>query len=240
MLKLVPDALISLLYPQACAICKQSVENSADGVACRDCWEKTKIFLDRDTLCSKCGTFLREFDRPIETVCRRCGDHLYDSARAVGPYENALSAVVVHLKRAPSISKTTRKYLIDSFERHGFGNADLIVPVPLSKKRLFERGFNQAAVLARIVAAESCIAVDEHSLTRTIHTPMHRAAMDRKAREFTVKNAFEVIRPNLIVGRNILLIDDVLTSGSTASQCAKALKKNGAGKVNVLTLARAV
>lgn len=238
MLKLVPDALISLLYPQACAICRQSVENSADGVACHDCWKKTKIFSDRDTLCSKCGTFLREFDRLIETVCRRCNDHLYDSARAAGPYENALSAVVVHLKHAPSISKTPRKHLIEALGRHFIGNTDLIVPVPLSKKRLFDRGFNQAAVLALILAKESGIALDDHSLIRTVHTQMHRAAMDRKAREMTVKNAFSVIRPKLIAGKRVLLIDDVFTSGSTASQCAKVLKKNGAGSVNVLTLAR--
>ena len=68
---------------------------------------------------------------------------------------------------------------------------------------------------------------------------MHRAAMDKKAREATVKNAFEVVRPNMIRGRDILLVDDLMTSGSTASQCAKALKKSGACKVTVMTLARA-
>ena len=64
--------------------------------------------------------------------------------------------------------------------------------------------------------------------------------MDKKARDLTVKNAFEVGRPKLIKGANVLLIDDVFTSGATASQCARVLKKNGSAKVNVLTLARAV
>ncbi len=68
---------------------------------------------------------------------------------------------------------------------------------------------------------------------------MHRAAMDKKAREMTVRNAFQITRPKLIADQNILLVDDILTSGSTASHCAKALKKSGASKVNVLTLARA-
>ena len=68
---------------------------------------------------------------------------------------------------------------------------------------------------------------------------MHRAGMDRKARGMTVKNAFDVSRPKLIGGKNILLVDDVLTSGETVSSCAKILKKKGAARVDVITLARA-
>ncbi len=69
---------------------------------------------------------------------------------------------------------------------------------------------------------------------------MHRIGMDKKARELTVKNAFEITRPKLIEGKNVLLVDDVFTSGATASSCAKVLKKNGAVGVQVFTLARAV
>lgn len=240
MLQVIPDAIASLLYPQACNICRDSVENSADGVSCRDCWKRTKIFSERDVLCVKCGAFLRESDHQIETQCGRCVDHFYDAARAVGVYENALAAAVINLKSVPLLAKTARVYLVELIELNSLGNADLILPVPLSAKRHLERGFNQAAVIARIIAKSSGIALDEHSLIRTIHTPMHRAAMDRKAREMTVKNAFAVTRPNLIVDKDILLIDDVLTSGSTASHCAKILKKKGARSVKVLTLARAV
>jgi predicted amidophosphoribosyltransferase len=64
--------------------------------------------------------------------------------------------------------------------------------------------------------------------------------MDQRARELTVQHAFEVVRPKLIDGRNLVLVDDVLTSGATASACAKVLKKNGASRVTVFTLARAV
>jgi len=240
MLKLIPDALTSLLYPQSCSVCKQSVEASADGVACRDCWNKTRIFSLADVLCSKCGAFLKESGQPAETRCRHCDEHYYDSARAAGVYDNALAASVINLKHFPRVAKTARDCLIDAFENHSLDRADLIVPVPLSSKRLIERGFNQAAVLARIVADTSGIPLDEHSLVRTIHTPMHRTAMDKKARETTVKNAFAVIRTNLIAGKSVLLIDDVFTSGSTASHCSKVLKKSGAVRVDILTLARAV
>ena len=125
-------------------------------------------------------------------------------------------------------------------QRSEFLTADLIIPIPLSKRRKLERGFNQAEIIAAEIARTTGIPVDALSLARKLHTRIHRVGMDQKARELTVKNAFEVLRPKLIQGRNILLVDDVFTSGATSSYCAKVLKKNGAGKVNVFTLARAV
>jgi len=103
-----------------------------------------------------------------------------------------------------------------------------------------ERGFNQAAVLARVLANQTQIMLDEQTLVRKIHTPMHRATMDSKAREAIVKDAFEVKRQNFVKGENILLVDDVFTSGATVSNCAKILKDKGAEQVYVLTVARAV
>ncbi|HEY0427911.1 MAG TPA: ComF family protein [Pyrinomonadaceae bacterium] len=239
MLRKIYDSLLTVVYPQACALCENSVENSADGVACRNCWKKSRIFSGAETLCRKCGAFLQEKPSDFEAFCHACDDHAYDAASAVGIYEHALSASILHLKTESFVPKNLRQLFIDAFENSAFQDAAKIIPVPLSKKRLLERGFNQAAVPAQILARHTKIDLDEQSLARTIHTPMHRAAMDKRARELTVKNAFEVKRPKLIENENILLVDDVFTSGATASNCAKALKKNGAGKVYVLTLARA-
>jgi predicted amidophosphoribosyltransferase len=104
---------------------------------------------------------------------------------------------------------------------------------------LIRRGFNQSALLAKILSDETGIPLDEQSLKRNAHTIKYRAAMDKRARAETVENAFEVKRARLISGETILLIDDVLTSGATASACARALKETGAAKVYVLTVARA-
>ncbi len=240
MLRQISDSLISLFYPQPCDICGQVIETMADGAACHACWNQTKLFSETDILCVKCGVFLSESDQPLETLCRRCDDDHYDSARAVGPYKDALAATIISLKGSPSFGKTASGHLSEAFRRSPFQNSDLIVPVPLSRKRLHSRGFNQATILARIIRNVAGIPVDEYSFVRTIDTPMHRAAMDQKAREQTVKNAFAVTRPNLISGKRILLIDDVLTSGATSSNCALELKKAGAESVNVLTLARAL
>lgn len=234
------DSLLTLAYPQACEICQNSVENSSDGVACRLCWEKTRIFSGRETLCAKCGAFLQPKLSKFETFCHRCDEHFHDAARAVGIYEKALSASVLRLKREPVVAKRLEKLFVSRFQNSAFQDATIIAPVPLSKKRLLERGFNQAVVLAKILSKHTGIALDEQSLVRPAHTPMHRVGMDEKARATSVKNAFDVKRPKLIEGETILLIDDVFTSGATASACAKVLKERGASRIYVLTLARAV
>lgn len=234
------DPLLTIAYPQACQVCENSVENYADGVACGECWRRTNIFSNAEILCAKCGAFLRASSSEFQTFCHRCDEHFYDAARAVGIYENALAASVLHLKREPFVAKRLRELFVSRFQNSDFQTATLIVPVPLSKKRMLERGFNQAAVLSKILAKQTGIKLDEQSLVRQIHTPMHRVGMDGKARATSVKNAFEVKRSKLVKGEAILLVDDVLTSGATVSVCAEALKNAGARKVYVFTLARAL
>ncbi len=238
MFNVIFDSLLAVAYPQACQICENSVENSADGVVCQPCWLKTNVFSGAETLCAKCGAFLQSKSTIFRTFCHRCDGHFYDSAAAVGIYENALAASVIHLKREPFVAKHLRKLFVERFKNSGFRDATLIVPVPLSKKRFLERGFNQAVVLSKIIAKEFDIKFDRQSLVRRIHTPMHRAGMDGKARALSVENAFEVKRPVFIKGEKVLLIDDIYTSGATVSNCAKVLKESGADKVYVFTLAR--
>ncbi len=233
------DSLLTLAYPQVCQICQNSVENSADGVVCRNCWKTARIFSGKEVLCGKCGAYLRESEILVETFCHRCDEHFYDQAKAVGLYEKALAASILNLKREPFVAKNLQKLFLSAFETSNFQDTDLIIPVPLSKKRRMERGFNQAEILANILSKKTSILSDEKSLVREIHTPMHRAAMDKKAREATVKNAFAVRRKHFIAHKKILLIDDVFTSGATVSSCAEILKQDGAAKVVVMTIARA-
>lgn len=236
MLRPLADQLLSLAFPVKCHGCGGGVTRFADGVACENCWSKTRIIDNLGDLCGKCGSSSPGF---AASTCRGCYADQYDRAVAVGVYEHALVASVLELKQTPKISGRLSQMLISAFELAGFEKSSIIVPVPLSAKRRHERGFNQAEVIAAALSKASGLAVDSHSLIRKVHTPVHRAGMDRKARELTVKNAFTVNRPHLVEGRNILLVDDIFTSGATASYCAKALKKSGAARVDVLTLARA-
>lgn len=240
MLKALKNSLVSIAFPVECRVCGTEVTDTSDGVACGDCWNATTLFSGHEMLCTKCGAFFGPKAAPVQVSCQQCDEHHYESATALGIYEKALAASILRLKNVPIIPDRLTELLDHAIRRDPVADIDLIMPVPLSKQRMLERGFNQAEVIARSVARNTNIPVDPHTLVRTTNTPMHRGGMDKRARELTVINAFKVVRPNLIKGSRILLVDDVFTSGSTASNCAKALKKAGAERVKILTLARAV
>jgi ComF family protein len=236
------DAGLALVFPQACAVCGASVEARADGFACAACWARTRVFGAADLVCWKCGAPARgvvpEEGREQEVRCRRCDDEHYTAARACGAYEGALRASILALKREPHAPARLARLMFEAQRREPLAQATRVVPVPLSEDRLRERGFNQAAVLARELAQLARLPLDEWSLARTVHTARHRAGMDERARRESVQDAFAVRRPRLIENERVLLIDDVFTTGATVSACAAALTAAGAQAVFVLTVAR--
>jgi ComF family protein len=239
--KLLCDAFLTLLYPQACVICQQSVERRAFGVACEECWQSTLLFTGEETICWKCGALLAgsvDKSRRADVRCHRCDNHAFTAARACGLYEKALRETVLSLKRQPYIPQTVSRLLLTTALRAPLNESTLIVPVPLHPRRLQMRGFNQASVIARSVSTSLRLPINEVSLIRTSHTEKYRAGLDAKGRNDTVARAFAVVHPRLIAGEKILLIDDVLTTGATAATCASALSEAGAEAVFVLTIAR--
>ncbi|HEX8118964.1 MAG TPA: double zinc ribbon domain-containing protein, partial [Pyrinomonadaceae bacterium] len=221
------DAALALVYPQACAACGlRGVERRADWPACAECWASTHIFTGDETLCWKCGAPAGG-EVPDEVKpnvrCRRCDAEAFDAARACGVYEGALRAAVLNLKREPFAPPRLSHLLRDASRRPPLDAATLVIPVPLHRRREQERGFNQAALLASSLAKSIGLPFDAHSLTRLAHSERHRAGMDALARRESVADAFAVTRPRLVRDENILLIDDVFTTGATASACARAL-----------------
>jgi ComF family protein len=236
------DAALALVYPRSCELCEASVERRFDGAACSACWQATQLFNGEELMCGKCGVVLMNAmpqARKVEVRCRRCDAEPFTAARACGVYEGALRASVLALKREPYVAPRVAHMLFEAQQRAPLNVATRIVPVPLHAERERERGFNQAAILGRALAAETNLKCDEWSLVRIVHTARHRAGMDAEARRESVESAFEVQRPRLINEERILLVDDVFTTGATVSACASALKKAGAQDVFVLTLARA-
>lgn len=229
----------NLFFPSFCGICSAIVDDPGDGSACAKCWSETRIFGYGEAICFKCGRVQSQKRASRKSFCHECDDDFYDLARACGPYQKALAESVVTLKTRPVVPRRILPKLIDRFVIEPFSTADLIVPIPLSKRRRFERGFNQAEIIADGFSRLSGIPVDKVSLSRSKHTIVSRASMDKKGRLITVRNAFHVKRQKLIQDQNILIIDDVFTSGATASMAAKTLKRNGAARVEVLTIARA-
>lgn len=238
------DAALALVYPQGCAACgRLSVERRADWPACAACWGATRLFEGDETLCWKCGAPAggEVPDEVRPTVrCRRCDPEEFDAARACGLYERALRAAVLGMKRDPFVPTRLAALLREAARRAPLDAATLVVPVPLHPARERERGFNQAALLASALAKGGRLRLDPGSLARVEHSERHRAGMDARARRESVEDAFAVTRPRLVRGERVLLVDDVFTTGATASACATALKAAGALEVYVLTAARAV
>ena len=238
---LIYDAMLALVYPQACEVCGDSVESRNLGVACERCWSATQTFTNQDTVCWKCGSPTKggiANGKREQVRCHRCDQNSFTAARACGLYAGALRASVLALKREPYISPRLEKLLIETQTRSPLYGSTLIVPVPLHPRREKARGFNQAAVLAHKLAKTTRLPLDELSLVRTSHSDRHRAGMDAKGRRETVEKAFVVRYPRLIAGECVLLVDDVFTTGATVSSCASALLAAGAKEVFVLTIAR--
>jgi ComF family protein len=152
-----------------------------------------------------------------------------------------LQASILQLKTRPLICKKVEQLLQSTFEiDEKLRSSETIIPVPLHSERLRERGFNQAALIAERLFKNTGVSLDSDSLTRVKATAKHRAGMDLHDRNQSVGGAFRVLRPRLIEGATVVLVDDVFTTGSTLSACAKALFDAGAKQVNLFTLARVV
>lgn len=158
-------------------------------------------------------------------------------ARAVGFYEGALRESVLLLKRQPYLAQHVVDLLIDA--ARSLDSITRIVPVPLHEERLRTRGFNQALIIARELSRALGLPLDETSLGRVSSSEKYRTGLDAKGRLETVAGAFAVRYPRLIAGEEILLVDDVFTTGATVSACTEILAGCGARSVSVLTLARA-
>ena len=237
------DALLTLAYPQICGICGRSVEQRRFGVACEGCWKETRIFTDDERICWKCGCLA-----PVEVApefreqvrCRRCESLAFTAARAAGPYEGALRESVLLLKRQPHVARHIEELLVAVAMRAPLNESTRVIPVPLHRKRMRARGFNQAAALAQALSRRLRLPLDEVSLDRVAWSEKYRAGLDVKGRRDTVAGAFEVRYPRLVAGETILLIDDVFTTGATVGACTRTLLEAEARAVFVLTAARAV
>lgn len=174
--------------------------------------------------------------------CGACMQKLpkHDGVLAATAYSTASATVVMRYKygKRPGLARILAK----GMERHARNAGDVVlVPVPLHRWRLWQRGFNQSAFVAKRLSKKLGIPIALDGLIRHRNTPPLRGLNPRQRRE-TVQSAFSVNpqRAEELKGRNILLIDDVYTTGATANACAHVLKRSGAARVQVLCWARAL
>jgi competence protein ComFC len=230
--------IASLLYPPSCTICSASV--GGQEYLCADCESKLSRIVA--PFCAKCS---EPFDGAITTTfsCANCAHRALYFDAAVSAYRSRGIArdVILNFKYGKQIHlrHLVAGWLIAAFDdpRLRDRRFDAIVPVPLHPARQRERGFNQAALLAERVGPHLDIAV--RPVLQRVRFTTTQTAFDRAERIQNLRHAFRLRKNADVRNWRVLLIDDVLTTGSTLSECARVLKENGARSVHAATAARA-
>ncbi|WP_428522389.1 ComF family protein [Roseibium sp.] len=231
------EYLLDALLPRRCPCCERGV---ASGLGlCGSCWQEVR-FLERPW-CHRLGTpFTHNVGEGALSPRAIAEPPEFDRLRAVAYYSGPAKDLVLGLKFA------RRRELAEAMgiwmARAGaeFLRDSLIIPVPLHWTRLWQRRFNQAGDLARVVAEVSGTEYAPFVLKRTKRT-QQQVGLPAKERKRNVRRAFQVPGGQLqsLAGRSVVLVDDVYTTGSTVSACTKVLKSAGASTVDVLTFALA-
>jgi ComF family protein len=231
-------AVASLLYPPVCSICSEDV--LAGEYLCDACDDKVTRIVP--PFCSKCSEpFAGAISGPFD--CANCAHRILHFDAAVAAYRSRgiVRRVVLDFKygRQMHLRHLLGRWLSAALNdtRLRDQHFDIIVPVPLHPARERERGFNQAALLANLVSRQISIR-SKALLERTRYTTT-QTAFDRAERMENLRGAFRLRRGANVRELRVLLIDDVLTAGSTVSECARVLKKAGATSVYAATAARA-
>ncbi len=236
----VAQQVVDLVYPPACIACRRAT--SQHGVLCAKCWGQTP-FIERP-YCERLGTpFAQDLGHGIISPDAFANPPVYHRARAVARFEAGPVREMVHrLKYGDRLELA--KPMGQWMARAGaelLADADLIVPVPLHRWRLFGRRFNQAAVLATEVSRASGVECNPLILERVRRT-IPQVGLTRAQRADNVQGAFRVPihGRERLRGLKIVLVDDVMTSGATANAAARILLRAGALRVDALVFARVV
>lgn len=227
-------ALRDLVLPRECGVCHDAIGEDVPGRMCAGCLEEIEdLSYEGRVSCRSCA---RPSSDPRCADCKRTP--MFLRASAFGPFDGVLRDAVHALKfeEDANLGRALGRLVARAAERLPVAKVDAVVPVPLSFGRLVERGYNQSAILARVVAAAIGKPLELDWLVRT-RGSAEQSGSTRAQRRSNVRGAFaarETVR-----GRRILLVDDVLTSGATLRACVEALRAKGAKTPYVVVLSRA-
>ena len=230
--------LVAFGFPSNCVVCKTSLEWPLARPICEPCWRSMPLI--RPPYCGRCGLpYQRTVAAGVCGPCRERRRRRFRRARAVGTYEEGLKETVRSLKFGgrPRLASALGRLAFSSWIRTGeLDVGDAIVPVPLHWRRRRERGFNQAELLGKAIAK----AADKpccRALVKVAPRPP-QAGLSAGARRRNAAGAYRARLPARFVGKRLLLVDDVFTTGATVEACARTLLRAGARSVDVLTVAR--
>ncbi len=227
------DKLFSALFPSRCIFCQQTVTQSIE--VCTDCYQSLP---HNDVCCERCALPLAdEINHAV--LCGRCIQKMpaFDYAHSLFRYEADVIGLVHQLKfgekigHARTISEMLLMKLLETDEQ-----PDCLLPVPLHKSRLRQRGFNQSIEISRVISRKLAIPIEHSAVVRQRSTAA-QTGLNAKQRQKNIRGAFSVV--SKLPYRHVLIVDDVMTTGVTVNELAMLLKKNGVKRVGVLSIARA-
>jgi len=219
----IADLILEMLYPKHCIICGEILDYGTKEYTCIICREKAE--------------YVQGIDYASAAKAIYGKDVYFDDCRCVFYYEYVKKAIE-HFK--------FKKYKRDCVPLAGFmneygrendvfENIDIIIPVPIHKERLKQRGFNHSYEIAKIIGEKNNIPVEENVLIRVRNTkPQYELSAEE--RKDNIKDAFKVVNAEAVAGKRIMLIDDVFTTGGTVNECSKVLKEAGAEHIRVFEL----
>jgi ComF family protein len=227
------ERLVQRIYPPTCILCGAAGHDGLD--LCRGC--RADLPHNR-CACPRCAIPVPQ-DQGAGTPCGPCQRHPppFAASHAAFRYEDPLPALVAGMKfRARfNMARLLGQCLALALLEQGAERPGLIVPVPLHPKRLRERGYNQALEVAREVSAALAIPIDRTSCIRSLHTSA-QVGLDDRERRRNVRGAFAVLRPP--AARQVAILDDVVTTGSTVAELTRVLHAAGVERVDVWAVAR--
>ena len=230
------ETAIVFLYPAKCRVCETFLGVTSMPYICASCWQDVQFF--EPPWCDICGT------PDVNGRCDACATAppRYGQLRSIAFYQTTLQRAI-HLFKFEK-KKVFAQHLVQLINTHipadcSIAAYDFMLPIPIHKKRLQERGFNQATLLANGIAKTEDVPVLTDTLVRKRHT-VAQSSLDREARQQNIVGAFEIRNPEVIRGKRLLVIDDVFTTGATIREAVNELWTVDPAEVDVLTLARAL
>ena len=208
--------LLNLIYPNVCAFCNK---------------------IQKDSLCKKCEEKIKKYKN--NNVIRSKNDY-FEELISIFKYEGLIREKIIQYKFEDKayIYKTFAKIILKNKKVCGLlKKYDIIVPVPIHRKRKLQRGYNQTQLIAKEISKNIDIKLCGDVLIKSKNT-IAQSKLNKNKRKQNIKDAFKVSNFEKIQGKNIILFDDIFTTGSTVNECSKILKKAGAKKVGVLTIAK--
>ncbi len=231
---------LDVVLPLRCPVCDGVVREV--GRLCPSC--RPQLAFVTEPMCARCGLGFA-WDHGPEALCAGClaWPPAFARARAALRYNDIARCLILGFKHGDRLHR--RDAFVRWLERAGaaaLAEAEIVCPVPLRPWRLWQRRFNQSALLANALASRAGLIAMPDLLVRRRQSRPSQAGLNRRQRIANLRGAIAVRKHHAaaIAGRHVLLIDDVMTTGATVSACARALERAGAARVDVAVLARAV